>query len=197
MTARMHVQDTLESPVLRTRAFRGRSHARGMTLIEVTLAVAVFSIIIVATLNAAAQAVALRAQATRVLVAGQLADALIAEMMQLPYNSTDTQQSGTVASLSVLDAPIVTVIPANRGNDAVALDYADYSDSKPINPDGSASTNTNGYRRSVTMKYVTTSNPSVESATDTGLYRIIVSVTFNNRPILTRTALKANLTPKP
>lgn len=182
------------------RFFRGERclsvRARGMTLIEVTLAVAVFSIIIVATLNAAAQAVALRAQATRVLVAGQLADALIAEIMQLPYDSTDTQQAGTIASLSILDTPIFTVIPANRGNDAAALDYTNYKDSSPINPDGSPSANSNGYRRSVSVKYVTTSNPSVESATDTGLCRIIVSVTFNGRPVLTRTALKANLTPK-
>lgn len=174
----------------------GPRRLRGMTLIEVTLAVAVFSIIVVATLNAAAQAVALRAQATRVLVAGQLADALITEIMQLPYDSTDTQQSGTVASLSALNTPIVTVIPANRGNDAVAFDYANYKDTTPINPDGSPSVNANGYRRTVTIKYVTTSNPSVDSASDTGLCRIIVSVSFNNRPILTRTALKANLTPK-
>ncbi|MBL0869971.1 MAG: type II secretion system protein [Phycisphaerales bacterium] len=167
-----------------------------MTLIEVTLAVAVFSIIIAATLNVAAQAIALRAQATRVLVAGQLADALIAEIMQLPYDSTDTQQSGTVASLTALNTPILTVIPASRGNDATLADYANYKDNTPINADGSLSTNANGYRRSVTAKYVSTSNPSVESATDTGLCRITVTVTFNKRPILTRTALKANLTPK-
>lgn len=172
-----------------------RHSRRGLSLVECVMAIAVFSVIIAATLHAAGAAITTTARATHMAAAGQLADSLMTEIMQEPYDSGDTKAVTVSTSVALLGlVRIVTEIPAKKGAAITLADYANYTDSTPINADGTKSTKGKGYTRSVRLEYVNVNSPDTTSLTDTGLCRVTVTVKYNGVPVLKRTGLRANLT---
>jgi len=149
-----------------------RRHAKaGMTLVEVTCCVVIVGVMMVAALNTVGAAARSRHATGGLQQGGALARQIMAEVTQAFYSEPD-------------DAEVMGPEPgeAQASGSRSAFDDADdyhgLNDSPPRGPDGAVLAGYEGWRRQVTVEYVSLANPSgAASATPTGLKRVAVTVT--------------------
>lgn len=147
---------------------------RAFTLAEAIVATALVGVLSVSVLNASASAAQRRGDTARKATAALLAQELIDEIISKPLDDPD----------GVQDSPV------NRASYDDVDDYRALSESPPRKPDGTAMPGMTGWSRTVALQWVTTSTLA-NSAVDTGLRKITVTVTLNSKVMLTRTAIKS------
>lgn len=161
----------------------GRPPRRGSTLVEAILSLLVVSLVAAAALEATGAT----ARATRAVrerqTAERLAEAMLAEVTSRPYPKPNSSLLGTLLG------SLVGIV--NRTG-LVQIDaYDNFTESPPRAPDGRVLTTEPGWSRSVRVFNVNHADPSQASVSDTGLKRIVVTVSRSGRVLATRTALKA------
>lgn len=155
------------------------------TLVEVIVAAAVVSVLLVAALNTAAAArvgAYKLAERTRAL---QLAQSLMTEILQQAY-------ADPVAGPNSFGVEPNDVGP-NRSLFDDVDDYDGWVACPPTNRDGTVISGAADYEQRVTVNWVAPNNLSLAAATNTGVKRIQVTINRQGRVVITLTAYRTQV----
>jgi hypothetical protein len=162
---------------------RRRDIGHGFSVIEAVLSTLVIGVMLVAVLNTVGAARTAQVWNADRVRATHLAGTLLAEIVDRSYaDPTEVQLFGPEAS----------ELLATRSAFDDVDDYNGWSKSPPDNADGSAMPGYSGWTRSVAVAWVVPGNPSQTSLTDTGLKRIIVTVSRRGVKMAELTGLRAS-----
>ncbi len=152
---------------------RNQRHRRGFTLIEAVLSALIVAVAMVPALRMlGSTAVDRRAHAD--LARGMaLAQSLMGEIVQCKYSTG-------------------SVVTASRTTWTELSDYSGFSESPPTSRDGTVIPGYTGWTRSASVSFVTLLAPDTTSAIDTGLRKIIVTVTSPDGKVYTLSALRSS-----
>ncbi|MFN0011769.1 MAG: hypothetical protein ACKVS8_09025 [Phycisphaerales bacterium] len=156
---------------------------RAFSLIETALATILIGTLLVATLNGVGAVALSRSQTSEHALASRLAQSLIDEVLQLPYNDPQT----ATCTLT----PAAGEVTGNRSLFDNVGDYGGWVESKPTDKAGVALAGAPAFGRAVTLAYVVPATPNTTSGTDKGAVLITVSVKRGTRTLATAAALRA------
>lgn len=161
-----------------------RARRAGLTLVESVIAVALTAVLVLMSVNSLGSIAKGRQVATQNYQGTMLAEQLLTEICQNPYNDP---QGGTTFGPEAGDI----TNPATRSVFDDVDDYNGWSESPPQNKDGTTLSNFTGWTRSVSVAYV---DPTTLSASDsdTGLKKITVTVRDPRGGQTVLTALRTN-----
>ena len=162
-----------------------RTRARSaFAMVEAMLASVIMAVAVAAALSTACSTATYQLHAAQHARAGALAEDLVAEIMYQPYQ--DPFQPTTTLGTEPGER---TTLRADFDD---ADDYNGWTESPLQNKDGTVIANTTGWTRSVVVNWVTMADPTVTSTTETGVKRIVVTVTNGSGAKITRTFLRTN-----
>lgn len=165
----------------------GRRRRGGFSLVEVVVTILIVGGLMAAALNTVGASRLTQYntnQRSRALALGQ---SLMAEILQQDYEEPDTPGSfGLEGAENSTKRDLYDDID----------DYAGWSASPPEDKDGALVENTTGFRRLVTVKWVDTSDPDVESVLPTGMKGITVVVTCQDREMVRLFAIRTDAWPQ-
>ncbi len=118
---------------------------RGLTLIETVVSVAVVSLLFAAALNASGTAAATRAVTEGQRQGEELCQALMAEILSMPYYDPQTAENGLGPEYGESNG-------VNRANFDDVDDYNGWTATPPINRSGDSLPNTSGLTRLVIVE---------------------------------------------
>lgn len=161
---------------------QSRRHRRGFTLIEAVISTLVVSILLMAAMGAVRSA-----RATQVSLAlrsrgAALGQALMSEIL--------TQAYADSAPGEVL-GPEAGETAATRAAFDDVDDYHRLDEPTPLTRGGDALDSTGKWRRLTAVAWVDPADPTRESASETGVKRITVEVSFGGKPIATLVSLRS------
>jgi len=170
-------------------------HARAaITLAETVVCMALISLLLVAALNAVGAA-GLTREKTSVRTRGQLlAQELLSEILANEYIEPDLLLDFDPANPGLT----VTVLGPDLGESAASRatfddvdDYHGWDRQPPVNADGSPVPNGSGYRRWVSVAWISAQTRQPAALVDTGLKRIVVTVEYNGLEMAQLTGYKS------
>lgn len=154
----------------------------GFTLIEAMVSIVIVGVMVVAaltTLGGSAQSQRVRASR---LLGPALAQQLMGEILQTWYQEPD-------------EAPVLGRESGESAGSRAAYDdvddYDGWSESPLKTKDGSAVANTTGWTREVAVAYANPQNPKNTKPNETGLKKVVVTVTDPQGRVVTLTALRS------
>jgi hypothetical protein len=151
-------------------------------MLEATAATMIVGLSLVASLRAVRSSITAQRSVAEVEKAAFLATALISEIKTLYYqNPTQPVLFGPESG------------ETGRGTFNDVDDYNGWSESPPQNPDNSILPDLNGWTRKVTVQWVSPTNVSQTSVTETGAKLITVTVLHNGVLRATRVGVKTNV----
>lgn len=156
---------------------------RGLTIIEIVVAMLVVSSMLAASLYAVAGSRLAVTRGSDRATATALADDLMGYIYRLPYKSP----SGSVLGIELGD-----ILNNKPGYDDVD-DFDGFREAPPQYADGTPMTGMTGWERNVSVVYVNANDPTVVSGTDSGVKRITVAVTKNGTVLVRRVALRTDI----
>lgn len=152
-----------------------RSTRRGFSLLEISVSTLIAGGVLVVALRAVGSAASSERVNAERARATPLAGALMAEVLEANYREPKPPRvfgpepgetaSGTRALFDDVD------------------DYHGWTESPPQNKDGAVLPGLIGWRRSVTVQYVSPDNLATAAAGDLGVKRVTVTVTRDGRPV--------------
>jgi type II secretory pathway pseudopilin PulG len=156
---------------------------RALSLIEVVASTMIVGMLSVAALNSLGAATRSSESIGNRAVALGLADELMSEILQEPYEDpTQTpilgRESGEPAS------------PRSAFDDVD--DYNGWSQSPPQYHDGTVIPNRTDWRHRVEVRRVTPTDPTLNSATEQGAKRITVTIEYNGEVLAEQIAVRTN-----
>lgn len=154
---------------------------RAFSLVECTLATLFVAALLVATFNAVGGIARSRAQTNEQAVGTALAQRLMDEILQLPYNDP---QSATCPL-----GPASNEVTGNRSLFDNVGDYANWSESTPANKSGTPIGASLALGRIVSVSYIDPTTLAA-SSTDKGAVKIVVSATRGGRIVASVTAIR-------
>ena len=158
---------------------------RAVTLVEAVVSTAIVGVMLVAALNTVGASQVTQnkmGQRSRALL---LAQDLMAEILQQAYEDPDLASGSfglTVAEIADGDRSLWNDVD----------DYNGWSASPPQQKDGTELSDFDGWGRSVAVGWVDSTEVGTERVSDTGVKRIVVTVTFNGLPLAQLWALKTS-----
>ena len=171
---------------------------RAFTLIEAVFATLLVGLLLVAALSTAGASARLQSHGSDRGTGELLAQGLMNEILVQAY-----QDAGPNPVFGPTPTEVTT--PPSRTKFTDVDDYNGWTESPPQNKDGSVITMTNpdgstspafpGWGRSIAVAWVTPSDVTVTSTTETGVKRMTVTVTHNHVVVATSVAIKANNPP--
>ncbi len=168
---------------MRSAVRRRVSKARAFTLVEAAVSIALVGGLLVASLDLLGATTlghkGMGDQGRAQLLALGLMSEILAQYYEEP---DDTPVFGREGAESGSD----------RGDYDDVDDYHDWTSSPPETKDGTGMGQLTGWERSVTVEYVQPEDPTTTSGTDTGVKRITVTVSYNNKPLATMVAVRTS-----
>ncbi len=156
---------------------------RGFTLIEATIAIVIVSVMLVTSLHTFGSLARGRQIVAERYSAAGLASQLISEIVLNSYDEpNETFAFGPEASET----------GGTRVNFDDVDDYHGWTASPPQENDGTAISGLTDWQRSVTVQYVSATDPNTASGTDQGLKQITVTVTHPDGPLASMTCLQTS-----
>jgi hypothetical protein len=150
-------------------------------MVEAMVSVALVGVLLVVALNTVGVSNANQYRSAQRATADALAQGLVEDVLQLPYEDPAV-------------APLFGTEPGETAGSKVNYDDVDdfggWTESPPQDRAGAAMSELAGWTRAVSVEWVTTANPTVASAVDTGLKRVTVTVSKGGIALSTRTGLK-------
>lgn len=160
-----------------------RSLRRGVALIEVILSTMLISVVLLGAMDLLGAVTRGRVSTAESIRGQLLAQQLMTEILSKAYKDTDL--------LAILGLDLGELL-GNRGSYDDVDDYHGYSESPLASRTGATLANTTGWRRTVTVEYVTPGNPANTTASDAGVKRVTVQVLYNGRTVSKLVALRSN-----
>ena len=171
------------------------ANPRAFTLVEAVFATLLVGMLLVAAMSTAGASARLQGHASDRGCGELLAQGLMNEILIQAYRDPGS-------SPIFGPEPGETTTPPSRTHFNDVDDYNAWSESPPQNKDGTTITVTNpdgttspafpGWTRSVSVAWVNSSDLTTAASSETGIKRIIVTVTHNGALVATCVALKAN-----
>jgi type II secretory pathway pseudopilin PulG len=159
------------------------THPRAaFTLVEAVVSMVVVGMMLAASLNAAGVARTRQQRNADRMRALWLAQELMSEVMDKAYVDP--------GALPLFGAELGE-LQTKRSTLNDIDDYANLSESPPRNPEGTNMTGWTGWSRTVAVTYATPANLTANSASDTGLKRIVVTVKKGSVTMAQLTGLRA------
>jgi hypothetical protein len=155
--------------------------ARGLTLVEVTMAMLLVSVMLVAAMHATAGSGLIQYKSAERSTGRLLADGLIAEIIATAYEEPDSTPAFGLESGETSLA---------RTNWDDVDDFNGWTESPPLLRSGLGTTLESAWERSVKVERVSASNPTQVVAAETGAKRITVTVRHNRLIVATRVAVR-------
>lgn len=174
--------------MMRTRRHRQlNKQPVGFTIIEATISVAIVGVMFISAINMAGTSKLSRYRRALNDRATMLAESLLTEVLALPYEDPD--EATTALGQNPSDAAVhAALVAGDVDGNTVRRDWCDdvddldgYTQSPPVNYDGSAMAGLDGWTRSVTVIWVDPANLNTESSTETGVKAVNVTVSFGNQ----------------
>jgi MSHA pilin protein MshD len=162
----------------------GATVRSGFAMVEAMLASVIMAVAVAAALSTACSTATYQLRSAQHARAGALADDLVSEIMYQAYQDP-VYPTTTLGP----DTGERTTLRADWND---CDDYNGWTESPLQNKDGSAIANTTGWTRSVVVNWVTVADPTVTSTTETGVKRIVVTVTNGSGAKVVRTFLRTN-----
>jgi len=177
--AQSNTFDLNSSRDVHSRPVRAR---RGFSLFEVVVSTVLVGTLLVAATRSVGSSVLGQRKAAERAKAAWLADALVFEIHQQPYQ----EPGSTTSNIARETGESATSRAAWDDVD----DYHSWSDSPPQNKDGTAIPNLTGWQRTVAVQWVPLNNIVTTSGVETGVKSITVTVKLNGTTILTRVFIR-------
>ncbi len=160
---------------------RNKGHLRGysssrtaFSLIESTVSVLLVGILMIAALQALGASKRRESSSVDSVLAQQLADALMTEILLQAYQEPDSLQTGVFG-------PETGESTGNRSLFDDVDDYADWTSDPPTDRSGSAVPGFSGWTQSVNVQWADSDSLAPSVASLTGLKKITVTVTKNGK----------------
>ena len=164
--------------------------ARAFSMAEVVVSIAIVGIMLVAALNTTGVAKTTQQQTSQRGRAVLLAEDLMAEILSQDYEDADySPGSFGLGGDEVGDG--------SRALWEDVDDYHGWSASPPEQKDGTPISGFDGWGRSVLVHWASPMNLTQAVGLDSGMKRIVVTVTRNGREVLSISALRTRATPMP
>jgi len=151
---------------------------KAFSMIELVIAVAVIGGLLVAALTAVGASRGSQFKIARARQARLLGDALLAEIMPLPYEDADNP--------GAIGPETGEAFGGTREDFDDVDDLDGWSSATPELPDGTTLSQFSDYVRRVTVEYVSPINLSQSSPVETGVKRITVTVEFQGGQVASR-----------
>ncbi len=152
------------------------SKRTAFSLLEVTISSMIVGVMLVAALNAVGAATSGRFRSGEQSQAQLLADALMAEILELHYSEPD--------DLSVFGPEPNEANTATRADFDDVDDYHDWTAKPPVDKDGASLPLADSWTRTVAVNFVSVANLITAVGTEEGLKQVTVTVT-NSRAVAT------------
>lgn len=149
----------------------------GYTLVEVAISTLIVGVLLVAALNTTGYATRGQIDNKQRAQAKLIANAMLAEILELPYQERTTTPAF---------GPETGEVRATYDD---VDDYMLFSDSPPVDKQGVALAGGEGLTRSVVVSYVEPDNLTATSNTDKGIKRIVVSVARGGTQLVSLTTV--------
>lgn len=162
----------------------------GMALIEAVVATVIIGVMLAAAMRTVAAARAGQIWNSDRLRAHALAMDLLSEILDQAY--ADPNSPGGISTLGPDGAEIVVGRSAYNDVD----DYNGLVESPPKQKDGSTIPGLTGWKRQVDVAWVTATDVTQTSLTETNIKRIVVTVTRNGKTLATVTSLRTAAAPR-
>ena len=167
---------------------RSSYKCRSFTMIETVLAVALISVMFLAVMQTIGAAKANEFKITRQHGALLLAQGLMCEILNQPYDEVD---GAGVFGCEAGEAS------GNRQHYDDVDDYDGWLSSPPVYADGTAIGHETKYHREVMIEWVDPYDLRVVSSSETGAKRIRVVVRFNDQPVMELHAIRTKVLEDP
>lgn len=161
---------------------RTSKNRSGFTLAETAIATLLVGMLLIVAARGVGVSIMLQSRTANQSAAGLLAEALMSEILQLPYQ----EPTGTASF-----GPESGETGSSRANYDDVDDYHGWLDSPPKYKDGSTMPVSGTWQRRVTVEWVTLNNVMQTSAAESGMKRITITVARNGTNVSARTALVA------
>jgi MSHA pilin protein MshD len=155
--------------------------ARGFTMVEATVSVVLVAVLLVVAMNTVGVSNANQYRSAQRATADALAEGLLEDVVQLPYEDT------AVLPLFGVELGETTLSKVNYDD---VDDFNGWTESPPQDRAGAAMSELSGWTRTVKVEWVTVANPTTVSLLDTGLKRVTVTVSKGGVVLATRAGLK-------
>jgi type II secretory pathway pseudopilin PulG len=175
-----------------TRSNRQRATQRrrpAFSLVEVVACTLLVSLVLLGAMEALGSSVAGRTHGANLARAQQYAQQLMAEVQSVNFHETDGGALGGLLDAIGLEPGEVS---SNRATFDDADDYAGWTESPLKARNGTVLTNTSGWRRSVLVDFVSPAAPATVIATNQGVKRITITVTYNGTTLARLVALRSD-----
>ena len=159
---------------------------RGFTLVETALATVLVGGVLVVAMNLVGASRLSQARYADRALASQLAQDLLMEILDQPYDDPDGTSGFGVAVGGI------TIIRINLDD---ADDYDDYQESPPTDIHGQVIPGAERFTRSSTVDYVAATAPHIAVSTDTGVKRAVVKVSLGGRELASVTGWRTRAWP--
>lgn len=175
------------------------AHPRAFAMIEVVMATAIIGGLTVGALTLVSSAAGHKANAANTARAKVLTRTLAEEISTRPV--TDWSGGGLqieidlgILSIKGDDAKGISVTAGagNRSTFTTIDKYRNYTESPPRDENGNALAGYTGWTRSVRVSPVTLADPTVVSATETGLRSVTVTASYQGKVMATSTFLRSS-----
>jgi len=159
--------------------YRSQHQCRlGLSLVEVAVSSLLVGTVAIGSLSMLGASVRTQTATNNLLDGPRLADELLAEIMSMPYE--DPTETGAALGLDSDE------LGTSRTDFDDVDDYVSWSNSPPEDKDGNEHTEYVGWSRSVTVGWARLLNGNIFNGYDTGLKRILVTVTSPEGDLTTR-----------
>jgi len=159
-----------------------RAPLAGFTLVEASISIIIVAVMLGAAVQTLGVSARLRLIQKQQFQGQALAKQLMDEIMQLRYIDPTSPGFGPETG-------------ETRANYNDVDDYNGYLESPPTLKDGTAITGYTGWKRSVTVTWADANNPANTATTDSGLKRILITVTSPTGRVTKLTALRSKNSP--
>jgi len=162
---------------------RPGNHSTAFTIVEAVISTIVVGVMFVAALNTVGASRLTQHKASLLRRGPLLAEPLMSEILRQSYKDPDgTPVFGRESNESAT--------PRTSWDDVD--DYDGLSESSPVAKDGTALTSSTGWKRTVEVKWVNAANPAEVTTVESGVKRIVVTVTYNGLTQASLVALKTD-----
>ncbi len=162
-----------------SRSFGNRRHAAGFTLVETAIATVLVGGLLVVAMNMVGASRLTQSRYADRELASVLAQDLMTQILAQPYHDPDgTTGFGVAAGESI----------ALRINLDDSDDFDGYTESPPTDDQGNVLPGLERFTRSVEVDYVRLDSPATISNSDTGVKRMVVTVSLGERQLTHLTA---------
>jgi type II secretory pathway pseudopilin PulG len=153
----------------------------GFTLVEAVISTVLIAVMLVAALSAVGASRSIQQQVALSHRGRLLAESLMAEIVQQAYEDPNE---------SVVFGLEATESAGARGSFDDVDDYDGWSASPPVSKDGTVLADAGDWKRTVTVEWVDSADPTLVQAQETGAKRITVTASCNDVPCATLVSVR-------